>query len=158
MKKLVAFTIAAGLLVSPMVTQHGVVHAQTVTKVSNTKVIKGYTLQYTVPKNMDVVLHNNQVIFKRNGMVIGGIEFLKYDGKQDPKTLLPSHSTVLDKRAVKGLALPCVRYLTQSEDMKAYHSLLLDAKKKRAFDFWANSKLMTDQEIKDIRASIKVLR
>lgn len=132
------------------------VHAATIS--SSVKTIKGYTLQYNVPKDVTVVLYANQAVIKRHGQVVGGIEFLAYDGKQPTQTLLPNHVSVLNSRTVNGLALPCVRYLVQSDSkVQSYHSLLLDSKKKRAFDFWVNAASFTDKEIKDIRASIKVL-
>ncbi|PLS15020.1 hypothetical protein CVD28_25200 [Bacillus sp. M6-12] len=126
--------------------------------VSKTKTIKGATLTYKVPVNVEVSSLKGKAIFKTKGEVVGGINFLSYDPKKPATALLPKYETVVNSRTVKGTSLPCVRYLTQSEDYRFYHSFLLDAKKKRAFDFWVNSKKMTDKEIQDIRATIKILK
>ncbi|RFU71403.1 hypothetical protein D0469_01460 [Peribacillus saganii] len=143
------FSIAA---TAPVTAEAG---AQTITK---TKTIKGATLTYKVPVTVQVTSLKGKAVFKKKGEVIGGINFLAYDPKKPATALLPKYETVINSRTVKGTSLPCVRYYTQSEDFRSYHSFLLDAKKKRAFDFWVNSKKMTDKEIQDIRASIKVLK
>lgn len=126
--------------------------------VSNYKMVKGYTLQYSIPKDVTAELYKGKVLFKRKNVVVGGIDFLKYDGKQSIKSLLPTYVTIINSRKINGVVLPTERFFTQSEDSQDYHSIMIDKKKNRAFDFWANSKLLTDKEVKDIRASIKVLR
>jgi len=157
-------TILSGMLSLSLLagTGYGSLHYAEAAKktevTSSYKTIKGYTLSYDVPKNITVELFSGKAVFKRNGMVVGGIQFLNYDGKQTAKSLLPTYISVIDSRKVGDVALPTERFYTQSEDSQDYHSIMMDKKKKRAFDFWANSKLLTDKEIKDIRKSIKVLR
>lgn len=122
------------------------------------KVVKGKTIQLSVPAKIDVVLHNQEIFFNKNGKLIGGIEFLAYNPKQTLTSLLPNHTTVLRSEKIKGLAFPCVHFLLQTEDNRQSHSLLLDANHSRAFDLWIDTDTLTDKEIKDIRQSIKLTK
>lgn len=135
---------------------------QSIKLTSNTtsvnKVVKGKTIQFSVPGRIKVELYKQEVFFEKNGKLIGGIEFLAYHPKQTLTSLLPNHTTVLRSEKIKGLAFPCVHFLLQTENNRQSHSLLIDAYHSRAFDFWIDTTKLTDKEIKDIRQSIKLTK
>lgn len=156
-KWLVSGLVISSLLFNVSVPQEKVSAISTVSAISSYKMVKGKTIQFSVPKNVNVELKKGEVFLKKNGEVIGGIKFMSYNPKkQTLPSLLPKYGTVISSVKVKGLVFPCVRYLIQTEDNRQIHSLLIDSKHNRVFDFWVDQVKMTDQEIKVVCQSIKL--
>ena len=104
-KWLVTGIVISSLLFNATVIQESVEAKSTVYATSSYKAVKGKTIQFSVPKNVNVEMKKGEVFLKKNGEVIGGIKFLPYNSKkQTLPSLLPNHGTVISSDKSKRLS------------------------------------------------------
>lgn len=80
-KWLVTGMVISSLLFNTSVLQESIEAKSTVTATSSYIAVKGKTIQFLVPKNVNVEMKKGEVFLKKNGEVIGGIKFLPYNSK-----------------------------------------------------------------------------